>query len=87
MEKALTGKQAQMFTCISDYARKHHFPPSVQDIAQAAGITDGAAYKVLLALRRKGYVMWSGGTGRTIQLVPHVIVDGRVYVRIAGGGM
>jgi SOS-response transcriptional repressor LexA len=55
----LTERQKSVLKFIDDYKKKNEgMAPSIREIADSYDATPGAAYVVLNALKRKGYLMY-----------------------------
>ncbi|WP_243665197.1 LexA family protein [Rhodothermus marinus] len=57
MKGRLTARQNEAYEFIRTYQRRHHKPPTLQEIGEALGIrSTNGVFKLLRALEKKGYL-------------------------------
>ena len=68
-DHALTWRQREVLQVIADSVQKHGYPPSMQEIAQAVGVSSTASVShQLSSLQRKGYLYRDPGRPRTVEV-------------------
>src|SRR5699024_4473611 len=65
----LTSTQHNTLHLIRAHVSEHGYPPSLRELAQAAGVTPNAVRKHLRALARAGYVALPAHTATRIRLI------------------
>lgn len=63
----LTQRQREVFQVLHDMIDAFGYPPSVRELARAAGLSRSAAYAHLRALERKGVIRRDRGKPRAIE--------------------
>ena len=65
-----TEKQAMVLNYIISYLAENRYPPTIAEINQRFGwASNNAAQGHLYGLRRKGFIAWTPGQARTIQVL------------------
>ena len=67
--KGLTMRQREVLAFINGFVEEHKYPPSVRELASHFGISLRGAYDHLKALRKKGFVRWSEGRSRAMEVL------------------
>ena len=71
--KGLTVRQREVLEFIDRFVQRHKYPPTVRELAGHFAISLRGAYDHLKALSKKGFIRWSEGRSRAIE----VLDDGR----------
>jgi repressor LexA len=70
MKGRLTARQNEAYEFIRAYQRRHHKPPTLQEIGEALGISStNGVFKLLQALEKKGYLRRDPGAARGLHLL------------------
>lgn len=73
MPEALTDRQTDVLRFVRSYMRRHRMPPTIQEIADAFGLSSAnAVVKHLRALEKKGYLEREPNQARGLRLVEDV---------------
>ena len=72
----MTTRQRACYDLIAAFHREHGYAPTVLELAQAMGCSRSNVRQHLAALRRKGYVTWDTGVGRSLR-IRRAIDDGQ----------
>jgi len=64
----LTPKQQRVLTFIRDYSRAKGYAPTMQELADAFGVSKVTVFEHIAALQRKGYLHRSRHKARSLQL-------------------
>ena len=90
--KALTIRQREVLEFINKFIEQHKYPPSVRELAGHFTISLRGAYDHLKALRKKGFVRWSEGRSRAMEVLddgmperPHELVRVPLLGSVAAG--
>ena len=67
--KGLTMRQREVLKFINQFIEQHKYPPSVRELAGHFTISLRGAYDHLKALRKKGFVRWSEGRSRAMEVL------------------
>jgi len=67
--KELTKRQKEVLSFITEYIKKHSYPPTIRDIAEHFKMSVKGAYDHITALRRKNYLKQNDNRSRTMELV------------------
>jgi len=67
--KELTERQKNVLSFITDYVKKHSYPPTIREVADHYSISVKGAHDHITALRRKGYVDQADKKPRTMKLI------------------
>jgi repressor LexA len=73
--KELTQRQREVFTFITDYIKKHTFPPTIREIADFFAISVKGAYDHVAALKKKGYIRGDPKRSRTMEIIKNADGD------------
>lgn len=66
---SLTEAQQELYDWLVEYIRENQYPPSIRQMMKAMGLKSPAPVQSRLEhLRSKGYIQWTEGKARTIQL-------------------
>lgn len=66
---SLTEAQQELYDWLVEYIRENQYPPSIRQMMKAMGLKSPAPVQSRLEhLRTKGYIQWTEGKARTIQL-------------------
>lgn len=68
----MTDNQKRIIRYIREFTAGHGFPPSLAEIGDAVGLTDGGVKYVLMGLRNLGVVDWDDRKARTIRVIKEV---------------
>jgi repressor LexA len=68
MAREITKKQQQVLDTLENYWEEHKVPPSIADLAGKLCINKATAYEHLLALKKKGLLVYQARAGRTWRL-------------------
>lgn len=67
-EHVLTGRQREVLQAIRDSVQQRGYPPSLQEIGRAVGLTSTSSVNFQLsALQRKGFLQRDAGRARTVE--------------------
>jgi repressor LexA len=69
--KGLTMRQREVLEFLNGFIEQHKYPPSVRELASHFAISLRGAYDHLKALRKKGFVRWSEGRSRAMEVLDH----------------
>ena len=90
--KGLTVRQREVLEFINQFIKQHKYPPSVRELAGHFAISLRGAYDHLKALRKKGFVRWSGGRSRAMEVLhdgtperPHELLRVPLLGSVAAG--
>ena len=90
--KGLTMRQREVLAFITRFIEQHKYPPSVRELAGHFAISLRGAYDHLKALRKKGFVRWSEGRSRALEVLdagtperPHELVRVPLLGSVAAG--
>ena len=90
--KGLTMRQREVLEFINQFIAQHKYPPSVRELAGHFAISLRGAHDHLKALRKKGFVRWSEGRSRAMEVLddgtperPHELVRVPVLGSVAAG--
>lgn len=68
--RLITAKQKQVLDAIDLHTRKHGYPPSHKQLADALGLRSTSAVAMRLdALERKGFIKREYGVARSLRVV------------------
>jgi repressor LexA len=70
---SLTPKQLRILTLIRDYQRKHGYSPTMQEIADAFGITKVTVFEHVTALEKKGLLRRARHRARSLELASRAV--------------
>ena len=73
--KKLTDRQEQVLNFIANFLNKHHYPPTIREIAKNFEISVKGAYDHVKALEKKEKIICNINRSRAIEIVEHR--DGR----------
>lgn len=62
-------RQREVLEFINQFIEQHKYPPSVRELAGHFAISLRGAYDHLKALRKKGFVRWSEGRSRAMEVL------------------
>jgi repressor LexA len=62
----MAPRQKKVFEIICEFLKRKGYSPSVREIADEAGMYRTTAAAHLEALKRKGYITWDRGVGRSV---------------------
>lgn len=86
--KLLTEAQQQLYDWLAEYIRQHQHSPSIRQMMQAMNLKSPAPIQSRLEhLRAKGYIGWTEGKARTIQIMQPRGQGVPVLGAIAAGGL
>lgn len=86
--KLLTEVQQQLYDWLVEYIRQHQHSPSIRQMMQAMNLKSPAPIQSRLEhLRAKGYIGWTEGKARTIQIMQPRGQGVPVLGAIAAGGL
>jgi repressor LexA len=90
--KGLTVRQREVLEFINGFIGRHKYPPSVRELAGHFAISLRGGYDHLKALRKKGFIRWSDGRSRALEVLddgsperPHAMVRVPLLGRVAAG--
>jgi repressor LexA len=90
--KGLTVRQREVLEFINGFIGRHKYPPSVRELAGHFAISLRGGYDHLKALRKKGFIRWSDGRSRALEVLddgsperPHEMVRVPLLGRVAAG--
>ena len=90
--KGLTMRQREVLEFINRFIEQHKYPPSVRELAGHFAISLRGAHDHLKALRKKGFVRWSEGRSRAMEVLddgtperPHELVRVPLLGSVAAG--
>jgi repressor LexA len=85
-------RQREVLAFITRFIEQHKYPPSVRELAGHFAISLRGAYDHLKALRKKGFVRWSEGRSRALEVLdagtperPHELVRVPLLGSVAAG--
>ena len=88
MEDSLTPAQQELYDWLSDFIGTNHHSPSIRQMMHAMGLRSPAPIQSRLKhLQEKGWITWSEGQARTLQLIGDVFTGVPVLGSIAAGGL
>lgn len=86
--KLLTEAQQQLYDWLAEYIRQYQHSPSIRQMMQAMNLKSPAPIQSRLEhLRAKGYIGWTEGKARTIQIMQPRGQGVPVLGAIAAGGL
>ncbi len=65
----LTPGQARVLAAVERFLARHRYPPTVQDVGAAVGITAASAHELIAQLARKGYLAREPGKARGLRVL------------------
>lgn len=84
----LTEAQQELYEWLVKYIREHQYPPSIRQMMKAMGLKSPAPVQSRLEhLRTKGYIQWTEGKARTIQLTEEATKGVPILGAIAAGSL
>lgn len=84
----LTEAQRQLYDWLVDYIRQNQYPPSIRQMMRAMNLRSPAPVQSRLEhLRKKGYIAWTEGKARTIQVLQPTSGGIPILGAIAAGGL
>lgn len=84
----LTEAQKELYDWLVDYIRQHQYPPSIRQMMRAMNLKSPAPVQSRLDhLRAKGYIDWTKGEARTIQIQQQPSEGVPILGAIAAGGL
>jgi repressor LexA len=84
----LTEAQQQLYDWLAEYIRQHQYSPSIRQMMQAMNLKSPAPIQSRLEhLRAKGYIEWTEGKARTLQIVQTGRAGVPILGAIAAGGL
>lgn len=84
----LTEAQQQLYEWLAEYIRQHQYSPSIRQMMQAMNLKSPAPIQSRLEhLRAKGYIEWTEGKARTLQIVQTGRAGVPILGAIAAGGL
>jgi repressor LexA len=84
----LTEAQQQLYDWLAEYIRQHQYSPSLRQMMQAMNLKSPAPIQSRLEhLRAKGYIEWTEGKARTLQIVQTGRAGVPILGAIAAGGL
>lgn len=84
----LTEAQQQLYDWLAEYIRQHQYSPSIRQMMQAMNLKSPAPIQSRLEhLRAKGYIEWTEGKARTLQIVQTRRAGVPILGAIAAGGL
>ncbi len=87
-EESLTPAQKELYEWLSDFINTYHHSPSIRQMMQAMGLRSPAPIQSRLKhLQEKGWITWSEGKARTLQLLGDFIDGVPILGSIAAGGL
>ncbi|MGC8713024.1 MAG: transcriptional repressor LexA [Leptodesmis sp.] len=85
---SLTEAQQELYDWLVEYIRKNQYPPSIRQMMKAMGLKSPAPVQSRLEhLRSKGYIQWTEGKARTIQLTQNAMRGVPIKGVIAAGSL
>jgi repressor LexA len=86
--ESLTEAQQELYDWLVEYIRDNQYPPSIRQMMKAMGLKSPAPVQSRLEhLRTKGYIQWTEGKARTIQLTQEVMRGVPIRGVIAAGSL
>lgn len=73
--RELSPKQLETVEVIYQLSSKFNYPPTLDEIAAAMGITKGTLQYHMMALRKKRAVTWNTGSARSLQISDSDLID------------
>ncbi len=87
-EESLTPAQKELYDWLSDFISTNHHSPSIRQMMQAMGLRSPAPIQSRLKhLQEKGWITWSEGQARTLQLLGEAFSGVPVLGSVAAGGL
>jgi len=87
-EESLTPAQKELYEWLSEFISANHHSPSIRQMMQAMGLRSPAPIQSRLKhLQEKGWITWSEGQARTLQLLGEVFSGVPVLGSVAAGGL
>ncbi len=87
-EESLTPAQKELYDWLSDFISANHHSPSIRQMMKAMGLRSPAPIQSRLKhLQEKGWITWSEGQARTLQLLGDVFTGVPVLGSVAAGGL
>jgi len=68
--KELSSQQQRVFDFIWQHNEDKGFCPSIEDVAEALGLSNSTAATYVEALKQKGYVASEYGVSRSLRAIP-----------------
>ncbi|MGQ9872702.1 transcriptional repressor LexA [Leptodesmis sp.] len=85
---SLTEAQQELYDWLVEYIRENQYPPSIRQMMEAMGLKSPAPVQSRLEhLRSKGYIQWTEGKARTIQLTQNAMRGVPIKGVIAAGSL
>jgi repressor LexA len=85
---SLTEAQQELYDWLVEYIRENQYPPSIRQMMKAMGLKSPAPVQSRLEhLRSKGYIQWTEGKARTIQLTQDAMRGVPIKGVIAAGSL
>lgn len=85
---SLTEAQQELYDWLVEYIRENQYPPSIRQMMKAMGLKSPAPVQSRLEhLRSKGYIQWTEGKARTIQLTQDAMRGVPIRGVIAAGSL
>jgi repressor LexA len=85
---SLTEAQQELYDWLVEYIRENQYPPSIRQMMKAMGLKSPAPVQSRLEhLRSKGYIQWTEGKARTIQLTQEALRGVPIKGVIAAGSL
>ncbi len=85
---SLTEAQQELYDWLVEYIRENQYPPSLRQMMKAMGLKSPAPVQSRLEhLRTKGYIQWTEGKARTIQLTQEAMRGVPIKGVIAAGSL
>jgi repressor LexA len=85
---SLTEAQQELYDWLVEYIRENQYPPSIRQMMKAMGLKSPAPVQSRLEhLRSKGYIQWTEGKARTIQLTQNAMRGVPIKGVIAAGSL
>lgn len=83
---AITGSQQRVLRAITQFIRKHNYPPTLQELADGLAMAGPSIYEQVNQLVKKGYLKRDAGKARGLKVLkqPDDIVAEMVAVSIVG---
>lgn len=87
-EESLTPAQQELYEWLTDYIGTHHHSPSIRQMMNAMGLRSPAPIQSRLRhLQEKGWITWTEGHARTLQLLSDSFSGVPVLGAVAAGGL
>ncbi len=85
---SLTEAQQELYDWLVEYIHENQYPPSIRQMMKAMGLKSPAPVQSRLEhLRSKGYIQWTEGKARTIQLTQEAMRGVPIRGVIAAGSL